>query len=191
MNWTQAMRCATTGFSSILAIAIGSFSSAFAAPVPKPAPLSKDEAEKKFYGYWAEAKLLQAGKGAAGGGYRGWKFASDRIDEWCLFGDLDPSGSTGWWITLDPTKNPMHFDWHRQNENKGELVTPGIFKFDGDKLILITPGFKGCFQPVRKDGNYKGRPTEFSSTIENDYVMRVLKPCKDLQTEFPKGFFED
>jgi uncharacterized protein (TIGR03067 family) len=65
----------------------------------------------------------------------------------------DRSGPTAR-LTIDPTKNPKWFDfiWARGSHN-GQMVL-GIYKFEGDKLVIATSDF-----------DVENRPTRFTTSL--------------------------
>lgn len=66
---------------------------------------------------------------------------------------------------IDPAKNPKTIDLIHDLGTPNEVITPGIYKLQGD-----------IFTYCRSTG--KDRPTEFKTTAKGDGVLMVLKRNK-------------
>ena len=55
------------------------------------------------------------------------------------------------------------------------LVYPGIFRFDGDKLVWVQAKWPCPVDPKAWPRKISSRPTEFKSTKENGYGMEIMK----------------
>jgi hypothetical protein len=154
-----------------------------AAPLPKYPRLSQYQLEEKVYGHWAWIRCSYPN------GNIGCTFGPHTVDTWD--NDLLTGGHQGG-IKLNAYMEPMWFDFHLHDPNtKKPIVIPGICRFEGDKLVVISAASKYCGQLVKKDGNYEGRPTVFIETKENGYRREVFKRCADCQIQFPDGFFKE
>ena len=78
-----------------------------------------------------------------------------------------PSNTEDGTISLDPAKKPGVMDLTITGGNCKGKDQPGIYKFDGDTLVLCLawPGTPN-------------RPTEFTSTAENSQILVTLKRPK-------------
>jgi uncharacterized protein (TIGR03067 family) len=113
------------------------------------------------------------------------KLAGDwKVESWVQFGNPVPMDAT-WSFTGDkytltmpanteegsikigPEKKPPTIDLNITGGNCSGKEQPGIYKFDGDTLLvcLAWPGTTD-------------RPTEFSSTAANRYILVTLKRAK-------------
>lgn len=153
-----------------------------AAPVPKPPPpLTEAELREKVYGDWVEvAGGKEAGKPVPG--FRaGWKLDPDEPLTWDKGLSLGPY----WRLEVNTAVVPWRMDLIDRSPMTRTTfrvsVQPGIIRRDGDTLVWVA---SDRWFPHSKTGDYAGRPQEFTSTPENKYVLRVLKRCKHLQTQF-------
>jgi hypothetical protein len=56
----------------------------------------------------------------------------------------------------------------------GGVIKPGIFKFDGDKLVIAVVDRWFAEKPLAKGADHPRRPTEFTSTKTNGVAVYVL-----------------
>ena len=132
---------------------------ALAAPAPKPAPKPDQNDLKKLEGDWKIESWTQFG--AQVGANWTWTFKGDKytLDQ----GTNLEEGT----IKLDPKKDPPVMDLEITGGNCKGKDQPGIYKLDGDTLTV-------CFAwPGVAD-----RPTEFTSTADNRWILIVLKRGK-------------
>lgn len=146
--------------SSLIAVTLSLFVGVL---VAAPAPKEKDKDEKadlkKLQGEWTIESWEQVGQSLGVTGT--WVFKDEKYT-------LDQSGNLEeGTIKLDSTKKPAVLDLDITAGNCQGKQQPGIFKFDGDSLIL-------CFAwPGTTE-----RPTEFSSTMDNRCILITLKRAK-------------
>ncbi|MBA4064759.1 MAG: hypothetical protein C0501_13805 [Isosphaera sp.] len=152
-----------------------------AAPVPKGSTqVNVEEVKKRVYGSWKEVRRESAA-GVIEDPQKlfGYSLAADGFEVWCRRGELSGLGkgpSVG--VRLDPAADPMRIDFlttREEGDEKKVLVTPGIFRFDGQKLVVVT-STRG-YEAPRDDGNYPSRPTSFTRTEKNGYEKMVLESC--------------
>jgi hypothetical protein len=172
-----------------LSAAFGFGLCAFAAPVPRDRVPPNDKAIKaRFYQCWHEEwreecdpkgnveieacppKLSAYEFGERGGWIWGWG------------GELSPASDYA--IALDTTRTPMRFDKISYGKGgKPDGVIPGIFKFDGPRLILATPYSVRGWRKWDASGEYKDRPTDFER--RPGVVIAVLERCEYLDQSRP------
>jgi uncharacterized protein (TIGR03067 family) len=146
--------------SSLLAVALSMFIGVLTAA---PAPKEKDKDDKadlkKLQGDWKIESWEQIGQQLGVTGT--WTFKDDKYT-------LDQSGNLEeGTIKLDTSKKPAVLDLDITAGNCKGKLQPGIYKFDGDTLVL-------CFAwPGTTE-----RPTEFSSTMDNRCILITLKRAK-------------
>ena len=145
----------------LLAVAIGfalSYPGASAAPGLKN-KVNKDDL-KKLQGDWTITSWQQLGQniGVAGTwSFKGRKYTLDQG------GGALEEGT----IKLDQGKKPGAFDLDITAGNCGGKAQPGIYKIEGDTLTLCLawPGMTN-------------RPTEFSTSAANQWILITLKRAK-------------
>ena len=69
-------------------------------------------------------------------------------------------------IKIDPSQSPAHFDGTYDDGPLKGVTGKGIYKLDGDKLIICS------------SGPGKDRPTEFASKPGSGTILRVYKRAK-------------
>lgn len=147
------------------------------------ARLSQKEVEKRWADHWVEVEVIEGGTKVDPFHYLGHSFVPDPKEggayaNWPLTGELVLS-RTPCSIVLDAKPEPMRADFH------GVLqIVPGIFRFEGDDLVWVTPKENGV---MRKGpfGKPLVRPTDFTSTKENGHVVRRLKRTDGLYGDKP------
>lgn len=159
------------------------------APVPADAKAAAAEARadkakaRVLSGYW-KAVLVEDAKGKTDdpGKLFGYVFREDEYAVWCRRGDLSlsPPFRGEMWVRVRAA-DPMHLDIYSNAAGK-EVVLPCIFRFDGDKLVIVEPGGRP-FVRARADGAYPERPTGFEVTAKNGYVRRTLVTCNQLDQD--------
>jgi uncharacterized protein (TIGR03067 family) len=103
-----------------------------------------------------------------------WSLDPDEVEVWDWMGELSPVRFAG--LQIDTRQEPMHLDLITKTDEKKELrVRPGIFKFEGDKLIWVLAPETEEF---RAAADYATRPTSFTPTKTNRYQRLTLVPCK-------------
>jgi uncharacterized protein (TIGR03067 family) len=76
-------------------------------------------------------------------------------------------------VRVDATARPMRFDLLDTGMGGG-VVKPGIFKFDGDRLVIAVADRWFEEKPLAKGMDHPRRPTEFESTKTNGVAVYVL-----------------
>jgi hypothetical protein len=145
------------------------------ATAAEPAKLSQAEAEHLVFQCWREVTVEQNGEKKEGA--FGHCFTSKGGPCWPLSGELTAGGDEGRKILIDGNASPMRIDFVFTS-GKEEWVSPCIFKFEMDRLVIVKPGRS---TPFRKDGNYPIRPTGFEATKDN--TKKVLKKCEYLEQD--------
>jgi hypothetical protein len=143
----------------------------------KPSP---DEIRKRFYRCWLEIERVDAGKRITDvTQLTGCEFTDDGYWCWGRVGELAAGpGQRG--VVIDPTAEPMRVTFlggTRGTTPRDPVVLPGIFKFEGDKLILAL-GSWTKEQKWEKGKDYPDRPREFNSTKKNGYILQVFRRCQ-------------
>lgn len=141
------------------------------APAEKP---TAKRVRERFYRCWLELERVEAGKRTTDPHrLNGVQYTETRYWSWGRRGELAKGpGEPG--VTIDPTTDPMRVEFH----GTGGPVLPGIFKFDGDKLVLVTGGWTKAREWAAGE-DYPQRPREFKATNENGWTMSVYKPCAE------------
>jgi len=104
-----------------------------------------------------------------------WRFAAEDMEVWEYSGDLSPA-KLPWEVRIDPTRRPMRLDIICLRGPR-PTVLPGIFKFEGGRLIWVTPSMDEQWPALNPSGEYLSRPTAFTSTAANGCDKRVLALC--------------
>jgi uncharacterized protein (TIGR03067 family) len=142
-----------------------------------PKKLKPEEVRKKFYGCWLELDRVDAGVAVKGpDGLCGVEFAEKAYWIWPRRGELSAGGGDLYRVRIDPTADPMRVDiFAPTRSGKHETVQTGIFKFEGDKLVVAVAPWAFLEPPV-KDKDYALRPKSFESTKENKVMVSTYKP---------------
>lgn len=158
-----------------------------ATPVPKGRRPTAEEVRIKVFSSWYEDTSVLAGKPWPEHTVEplGWKFGPDLVNSWQITGELATSPYTGG-AKIDVSREPWQLDIYSQQVDGSMWVLPGIFKFEGDNVVWVTPPLNANWHRLDPNGHYPGRPKEFTSTKDNKYTWRLLKRCRYLQTQFPK-----
>ena len=101
---------------------------------------------------------------------------------WARRGELSTGvDSDQYRVRIDPTAERMRVDIIAPNREvppgKRETVQAGIFKFDGDKMILALAPWQSL-DPPAKGKDYPSRPKTFESTKENKVMVSTYKPTE-------------
>jgi hypothetical protein len=104
-----------------------------------------------------------------------WRFSAKKMEVWEYGGELSPS-LLPWEVRIDPTRRPMRLDIICLRGAR-PTVLPGIFKFEGGRLVWVTPSMDEQWPALNPSGEYVSRPTAFTSTPANGHDKRVLAPC--------------
>ena len=149
------------------------------APVPAMKP-SAEDIRKAFYRCWLEVEVVEAGTSTTDlAKLCGHEFAPDVWYLWARKGELAPGpGESG--VRIDPTANPMRLELIGGTyglPRKDPVVQPGIFKFEGGKLVVaLGPWVKE--RAWGKGEDYPERPKDFTSTKENRVRVLYLVPSR-------------
>ena len=146
---------------------------AMAAPVPKP--IDRDTVLKKLYGCWNTVESYKGGEmRPAPREPFGTGIETDFYVTWTLGGEIIVDYHPP--CRVNVTTTPWQLDIVFDNEvvrRVGRLyVIPGIFRFDGDRLIWVF-GTANLVDPKAWPEKLVGRPTEFKSTKENGYGLVI------------------
>ena len=143
-----------------------------------PKKLKPDEARKKFYGCWLELDRVDAGVEIKDPVQLvGLKFDEKGYWIWGRRGEL----STGvdcelYRVRIDPTANPMRVDIIApRRSGKHEMMQVGIFKFEGDKLVVAVAPW-AMLEPPEEGKDHALRPKSFESTKANKVTVSTYKP---------------
>lgn len=147
------------------------------ATAAEPAKLAQAEAERLVFQCWREVTVEQNGEKKEGA--FGYCFTAKGGPCWPLSGELTAGGDEGRKILIDASTGPMRIDFVFTS-GKEEWVSPCIFKFEMDRLVIVKPDRS---TPFREDGNYPIRPSGFEVTKENKYTKKVLKKCEYLEQD--------
>lgn len=151
---------------------------AAADPISKPAPFNQEAVLHKLYGCWKEVGGAVAGtpRSELKSEPIGRRFESDRFVEWTTGGEVIVDYFPP--CRVDLTTTPWQLDAvsiDERSKRDGKVkVSPGIFRFDGDKLVWIR-GWPSVVDPKAWPQKLPSRPTEFKSTKENGYGMVILE----------------
>ena len=140
-----------------------------------------DEVRKKFYACWLELDRVDAGVAIKDPVHLcGLQFAENGYWVWGRRGELSTGvDSDQYRVRIDGTAEPMRVDiiapTRAAPPGKHEMVQLGIFKFDGDKLIVAVAPW-AMLEPPDKGKDYPSRPKTFESTKENKVMLSTYKP---------------
>lgn len=134
----------------------------------KPTP---EQIRGQFYGVWLEEEKTAGGKRTTDPfGLCGLLFEEKKWYAWGRRGEL----SAAWadrGVRVDTAADPMRFDMLDGTDS----IKPGIFKFDGDKLVVALPANWKRERMLRKGEDYTARPTEFKSTKDDGVDVYILR----------------
>jgi hypothetical protein len=151
--------------------------------VKLPPETDPDLAHHRVLRCWREVRTEEWVKNAKGdmvhdivedpGKMCGWSLDPDEVEVWDWMGELSPVRFAG--LQIDTRQQPMRLDLITKTDEKKELrVRPGIFRFEGERLIWVTAGETHAF---RASADYPNRPTSFIPTKTNRYQRLTLVPC--------------
>jgi hypothetical protein len=157
---------------------------ALAAPIPRErVPPDASAIKKRFYTSWHEEWLEEC---APDGKVEfkihpyqmaAWQFSEEDTVVWDWSGDLSPCSLHP--VKLDTTRTPMRFEIVATNKDgQPTFIVPGIFKFDGPRLILSYPYPAPGWVKWNAKGDYPGRPQDFER--RPGVVIAVLERCEYL-----------
>jgi hypothetical protein len=148
---------------------------------PDPKQPSAQEVRRRFFRCWLEVERIDAGRRITDPGHlTGIELTQDGYWCWGRVGELAAGpGERG--VRLDATARPMRVDFLGGTRGvalpKAPSVNPGIFKFEGDKLVIVLGGWtKASARPP--GGDFPNRPRAFRSTKESRSILQVFTPCQ-------------
>ena len=123
-------------------------------------PVDKDDKPaKKLDGKWDVTYMEIGGKEQKGGGSMVWEFDGEKASS------TSGSDTVRFGIKRDDTADPKRVNLHRPEGDKG-LVMRGIYKFDGDMLIL-------CVATSPDD-----QPKQFQTNRDDGRLLLKMKLVK-------------
>jgi uncharacterized protein (TIGR03067 family) len=138
---------------------------------PSDRKVTPAQARQRFYGVWVEEERVRAGKRTTDAfDLFGWDFGEREWSTWVRRGELSAAGSKHG-VRVDAATDPMRFDLLAESG----AIKPGIFKFDGDKLVIATPVHWAKERNLGKGEDHQARPTEFKSTKDNGVEVFILR----------------
>jgi uncharacterized protein (TIGR03067 family) len=142
-----------------------------------PQKAKPDQVRKKFYQCWLELDRVDAGVAVKGpDGLCGVEFAEKAYWVWARRGELSAGGGDLYRVRIDPTAEPMRVDIiGTTRSGKSEIMQVGIFKFEGDKLVVAVAPW-AFLEPLEKGKDYPLRPKTFESTKENKVMVSTYTP---------------
>jgi uncharacterized protein (TIGR03067 family) len=147
-----------------------------------PGKANPDEVRRRFYQCWLEIERVDSGVTTRDpNNLCGVQFGEGEYWVWGRRGELAAGGGTTHRVRIDPTARPMRVDIFSGTRDvppgKRETVQLGIFKFEGDKLIVaVAPWYS--LEPPAKGKDYPERPKEFRSTRENKVMLSTYTPTE-------------
>ena len=134
----------------------------------KPNP---EQIRRRFYGVWLEEEKTAGGKRTTDPSHLcGLLFEEEKWYAWGRRGESSAARADRG-VRLGPAADPMRFDMLDGTDS----VKPGIFKFDGDKLVVALPANWARERKLGKGEDYPDRPKEFKSTKDNGVEVYVLR----------------
>ncbi len=162
-------------------------------PTPKKAgvavKLTKEQVEKNLYRSCLGIERIDSGESTKDPTtLQGREFSKAGLSSWQVRGDPSQDGTPA--VRIDVSADPMRLDFIAGNygplvaRKKGENreIRPGIFKFDGDNLVIVTKRWVSE-KDFEAGEDYPDRPTEFTSTKENKYLLTIMKPATFAEQE--------
>jgi uncharacterized protein (TIGR03067 family) len=141
-----------------------------------------EDASKRFFRCWLCVEEVEGGKKTTDPErLYGQCFAPNDWSSWGRRGELAAGpGARKTRIIVDTTTNPMRFtivvDVQQGKGPPDVRVTPGIFKFDGDRLVTASsPSFPD--RPLKPAEDYPERPKDFTSGKGSRVTVSVHQPC--------------
>jgi uncharacterized protein (TIGR03067 family) len=160
----------------LLVIASSGWWPAVAGDPPADRRPTPEQVRERFYGVWVEAERTAGGRRTTDpAGLTGYLLGPDRWCSWDRRGELSASWADRG-VRVDPAADPMRFDLLDGTDG----IKPGIFKFDGDELVIA---LAADWKRERKPGageDYPARPKEFRSTKDNGVAVSVLRRGKGM-----------
>ena len=150
-------------------------------PAADPPPKAKpDEVRKRFYRCWLEVERTDAGV-TTRDPFKlcGLQFAENEYRVWDRRGELSAGGGATYRVRIDPAADPMRVDVFSGTRDappgRRETVQAGIFRFDGDKLIVAVAPW-AMLEPPAAGKDYPTRPKAIESTKANKVTVSVYTP---------------
>ncbi|MBA4064340.1 MAG: hypothetical protein C0501_11635 [Isosphaera sp.] len=144
-----------------------------AADPPAERKRDPEEAGRQFYGVWLQEEQTVGGKRTTDPSYLcGFLFGGDKWYAWDRRGESSAARADRG-VRVDATADPMRFDMLDGTDG----IRPGIFKFDGEKLIVALADWTKE-RKLGKGEDYPARPKEFNSTKDNGVQVYVLRRGK-------------
>ena len=152
---------------------------AFAAPVPRERTPPDDAAiKKRLYDCWHEEWIEECdANGCAAlktkpSELMAYQFGEKDGRYWDWDGSTAPKAAYP--VRLDTTRTPMRFDKYSMNaDGTPSGVIPGIFKFDGARLILA---YRNTWRRWNASGEYADLPKDFER--QPGVTIAVLERCE-------------
>ena len=139
---------------------------------------SPERVREQLYGIWIEQERVRSGASRGPFALLGWDF---RVREWSVWlrrGELSATGSKRG-VRVDATAACRSA---RSTGMDGGVLKPGIFKFDGDGLVIAVVDRWYPEKPLATGADHPNRPTEFQSTKANGVAVYVLEPRRSTFT---------
>jgi hypothetical protein len=147
-------------------------------PQNTAAVIDRSGIEESLFRCWREETFEQAGKMHRHPYQLScWRLAAEEIEIWEFSGDLSPCVCPHFKVHIDPAWRPMRLDVICEREHQRSIL-PGIFKFEGGRLIWVSPDWHADWVTLDRSGEYPSRPRDFTSTPTNGQDRRVLIPCE-------------
>ena len=100
----------------------------------------------------------------------GWDVGQREWSMWVRRGELSATGSKRA-VQVDAATDPMRFDLL----DEGGAIKPGIFRFDGDKLVIAVVDHWVKQRKLAKGEDHPARPKGFKSTKDNGVAVYILR----------------